>query len=197
MNWKILIAGAAAAAALASSASAQALNFTFSSDLSLVGDGPIFGDDTIVPGFVTGTILGLQANGFDQQASDVLIDFVSPGVLGLPGKPFSLFDYANELAATVDPNIVISQNDFDVVDGQVVFAVFQIFGGYFDLNVAGQFNSMVSPDSNSRIQNLGGLGAVTFSVPEPEAWMLMAMGFGGLGALLRARRRTAGAAVLA
>jgi PEP-CTERM motif len=188
MNWKMLITGAAAAMALASSA--HALDFTFSSDTTL-------GDPTIVPGTVTGEIFGLQNNEDGQEASDVVITSYAPGIQGLPGAPFSLFDYANFLAANVDPNIVISQNDWDVENGQVVFAVFQIFGGYFDLNVAGAFNSMVSPDSLTRVQNLGGLNAVTFSgpIPEPASWAMMLLGFGGLSAALRSRRRLAVAAL--
>lgn len=45
----------------------------------------------------------------------------------------------------------------------------------------------------------GGTGSNTFqilsgtAVPEPAGWVLMALGFGGLGAGLRARRRTAAA----
>jgi hypothetical protein len=37
----------------------------------------------------------------------------------------------------------------------------------------------------------------SYSVPEPATWMMMLVGFGGLGAALRMRRRTAGAAVAA
>ncbi|THD62343.1 PEPxxWA-CTERM sorting domain-containing protein [Phenylobacterium sp.] len=184
MNWKMIFTGAAAALALASQA--HALDFTFSSDLTL-------GDPTIQSGSVTGEIFGLQNNVDGQAATDVVITSYAPGVLGLPGTPFSLFDYANFLAANVDPNIYVDQNDWDVENGQVVFAVFQIFGGYFDLNVANRFNSMVSPDAQTRVQNLGGFDAVTFSgpIPEPATWTMMLLGFGGLGAGLRARRRPA------
>jgi hypothetical protein len=184
VNWKLLIAGAAAAAALASQAQALDFTFVFDSDLNL-------GDATIVPGQAIGTIIGLQDNTFDQQASDVQVTFVSPGVLDLPPTPFSLFDYASFLAVDLhQPDIDVHQNDFDVQNGQIVGGVFQIFGGYFDLNVGGHFNSMVSPDSLTRIQNLGGLGGVEFfPAPEPATWSLMLLGFGGLGALLRTRRR--------
>jgi hypothetical protein len=38
------------------------------------------------------------------------------------------------------------------------------------------------------------LGSATPGIPEPAAWTLMLMGFGGLGAAMRARRRTTAAA---
>ena len=50
----------------------------------------------------------------------------------------------------------------------------------------------IRTDSNA-FEILGTVGAVSpvaASVPEPAAWALMLLGFGGLGAALRARRRT-------
>ena len=185
MNWKFLIAGAAASLALASQAKALDFNFSFSDDTSLA-----VSPGVSIPGTVTGRILGLQDNTFGQQATDVEIFSYPVGIQDLPGTPFTVFDYATFLRSDLsNPNIGISQNDFDVQNGQITFAIYQIFGGYFDMNVAGLFNSMVSPDSRTRVQNLGGFGAITFSAaPEPATWGLMLLGFGGLGAVMRARR---------
>jgi hypothetical protein len=188
MNWKLLIASGAASLALASQARALDFNFSFSEDPSLT-----VSPGVNVPGTVTGRIFGLQDNTSDQQASFVEILSVPAGVLGLPNMPFTVDSYAAFLNSSLhNPNIGISQNDFDVQNGQITFGIYQIFGGYFDLNVANEFNSMVSPDSKSRVQNLGGFNAITFSpTPEPATWGLMLLGFGGLGAALRSRRRSA------
>jgi hypothetical protein len=188
MNWKLLIAAGAASLALASQAQALDFNFSFSEDPGLA-----VSPGVNVPGTVTGRIFDLQDNTFDQQAAFVEIFSVPAGVLDLPSMPFTVDGYAAFLNSFLDnPNIGISQNDFDVQNGQITLAVYQIFGGYFDLNVGNEFNSMVSPDSESRVQNLGGFNAITFSAaPEPAAWGLMLLGFGGLGAALRSRRRSA------
>jgi PEP-CTERM motif len=188
MNWKILIAGAAASLALASQAQALDFNFSFSADPDLA-----VSPGVNIPGTVTGRIFGLQDNTDGQQATDVEIFSYPVGIQDLPGTPFSVADYAAFLNGFLDnPNIGITQNDFDVQNGQITFAIYQIFGGYFDMNVQNQFNSMVSPDSRTRVQNLGGFGAITFSAaPEPATWGLMLLGFGGLGAVMRSRRRRA------
>lgn len=185
MNWKVLIAGAAASLALASQAKALDFNFSFSDDTGLA-----VSPGVSIPGTVTGRILGLEDNTFGQQATDVEIFSYPVGIQDLPGTPFSVADYAAFLNGFLhNPSIGISQNDFDVQDGQITFAIYQIFGGYFDMNVQGEFNSMVSPDSKTRVQNLGGLGAITFpAAPEPATWGLMLLGFGGLGAVMRSRR---------
>ena len=186
MNWKFLIAGAAASLALASQAKALDFDFSFSADPNLA-----VSPGVNIPGTVTGRIFGLQDNTDGQQATDVEIFSYPVGIQDLPGTPFSVPDYAAFLNGFLhNPNIGISQNDFDVQNGQITFAIFQIFGGYFDMNVQGRFNSMVSPDSETRAQNLGGFNAITFaSAPEPATWGLMLLGFGGLGAALRGRRQ--------
>jgi hypothetical protein len=177
MNLKLLFT--AAAAALAISAQAQAFtvyNFWFDND-------PSQGN---VNGTVYGKIYGLDDN-YVGGASDVVI-FKNPGVAGLPSTPFSVQDYASDLG------LFLSQNFFIVNGGHVDFAVYQIFGGYFDMNVnAGpHYNSLVSPDGASRVQNLEGLDGLRFQgVPEPAAWALMIGGFGLAGASLRRRRLAA------
>jgi len=45
-----------------------------------------------------------------------------------------------------------------------------------------------------RGDNFGGVSLRISAAPEPGTWALMLMGFGGAGAALRSRRRTAHAA---
>jgi hypothetical protein len=192
MHLKTLIVTAAAAAALSTAAHAGAYTFSFVSDLGL-------GDPSIVPGTASGMIYGLSAEGDHQMATRVVITAYAPGVVGLPPVAFDAQSYAEYLALNVDPNIYVSQNDFSVHLGQITSAVYQIFGGYLDLNVGadgfpdgGGYNSLVSPDGQTRVQNLDGFAALHFAaVPEPATWGLMLLGFGGLGAALRTRRREA------
>ena len=177
MKLKLVLASAAAVLACATVAHADNFHFTFGSD----GDGP----GNALGGVITGQILGLTDNAWSA-ASAVLIDSYTPNVTGLPGTPFLISDYAASLG------FVITQNFFLEINGQIVDGVYQINGGYFDLNVqAGGYgyNSMVSPDAQTRVQNLGGLGGVSFSAaPEPATWAMMLVGFGALGAALRSRR---------
>jgi hypothetical protein len=44
------------------------------------------------------------------------------------------------------------------------------------------------PDPGDRTDNSGGVSLSITPVPEPGAWALMLLGFGGMGAMLRRRR---------
>ncbi len=182
MKLKLVLASAAAVLACATLAHADDFHFTFTSD----GDGP----GNPLGGVVTGEIFGLDNNAWSS-ASAVQIDSYTPTVTGLPGTPFLISDYAASLG------FAITQNAFLVLDHQLVDGVYQISGGYFDLNVqAGGFgyNSMVSPDAQSRVQNRQGLDGLSFSAaPEPATWAMMLVGFGALGMVLRSRRHLAAA----
>ena len=176
---KLAIASLAAATACATAAHAVTFNFTFTSD----GDGP----GNPLGGVVTGQIFDLTDNAWSS-ASKVVIDSYTPTVTGLPGTPFLVSDYAALIGKA------ITQNEFLVINRQIVWGVYQITGGYFDMNVSAGgygYNSMVSPDAQSRVQNLGGLSGITFSaVPEPATWALMLMGVGLAGVMLRRRSAT-------
>ena len=179
MNVKRLVTAAAAALALSVQAQAATVyNFWFDND-------PSQGD---VNGTVFGKIYGLGDNGFFN-ASDVVV-YHNPGVAGLPSTPFSIKSYASSLG------LFISKDFFFVHNSQIQYGVYQIYGGYFDLNVyccGVNYNSLVSPDARHRVQNLDGIGpapALRFAAaPEPTAWALMLGGFGLAGAAPRRRRR--------
>jgi hypothetical protein len=181
MNLKLLFTAAAAALALSAQAQASTVyNFWFDND-------PSEGD---VAGTVYGKIYGLDDNYFGG-ASDVVI-LKNPGVPGLPSTPFSVEDYATDLG------LFISQNLFVVNNSHVDFGVYQIFGGYFDMNVSCcgvEFNSLVSPDGAHRVQNVLGIsdkpGLRFAAAPEPATWALMIGGFGLAGASLRRRKPAA------
>ncbi len=177
MNLKLLFTAAAAALALSAQAQATTVyNFWFTND-------PAEGN---VAGTVYGKIYGLGDNGAFN-ATDVVV-LKNPGVPGLPSTPFSVQDYASDLG------LFITQNFFVVNNSHVDYAIYQIFGGYFDMNVpccGVNFNSLVSPDAQFRVQNVNGLrnNGVRFdAAPEPATWALMIGGFGLAGMGLRKRR---------
>ncbi|MGZ3403601.1 MAG: PEPxxWA-CTERM sorting domain-containing protein [Phenylobacterium sp.] len=181
MRQKMALGGAVAALALAGQAHALDFDFSFAYDPDL----PVFGAN--IPGAVTGRIFGLDDNAFSS-ASDVEIFTHPSGVTGLPSGVFSAQQYANQLGQ------FINANWFEVENGQVVDGQYQIFGGYLDLNIAEQFNALVSPDQHTRVQNQLGLGGISFTAaPEPAAWALMLIGFGAMGYALRRRRPTVSA----
>jgi hypothetical protein len=85
----------------------------------------------------------------------------------------------------------------------------EFFGANFELNIYGGSSAYPSacPEScaallatpavlpisnaivNSPLYNPGDVGVLSFSVPEPATWAMMALGFGLLGGALRARRK--------
>ncbi len=174
MKLGLLIAAAAAVVALSSASTASAKNFFFSFD-----NDPTLGN---VDGTVTGEIFGLSGPGFIHFASDVEILSYPSGLTGLPKAPFSIDAYAKSLGEPISKSI------FHTSHGQITFGNFQIFGGWFDLNVDGVYNELVSPDGSTFVQNMGGFAAAHFAAPEPSTWAMLLLGMGGLGAALRTRR---------
>lgn len=168
---------AAAAVIMGLSGNAHATDINFSFD-NVTGN---------VSGTVSGRIFGLSDNA-TSSATEILITSVPAGIAGgLPATSFSAFDYAASLGQ------FITYNSFTLSGGVVTDAVFQIYGGHFDLNLqpgGGDpfYNELVSFDESSIVQNTDGFAGVTFSsVPEPVSMALLGVGVLGLAA---ARRRS-------
>jgi hypothetical protein len=175
MKLKLLIAGVAVATSVASFANATNFFFSFTNN-------PGLGN---VAGTVSGEIFGLTNNA-TSAATSVVVDSVPSGLDGLPATPFTAAAYASQLGE------FISSNSFTVVNDVVTAADYQIWGGDFELNAGGALNSLSSPDASMRVQNLDGLGGITFSVasaaPEPAAWAMMVLGIGAIGGAMRSTR---------
>lgn len=91
-----------------------------------------------------------------------------PAYAGNPNAPF-------EGANANQPYAFLNFYDTDGTFDQVVFSEAPQIGGYeSDNHTVGFFTSQ---------------GGTPIAVPEPTSWALMLLGFGGLGSVLRARRR--------
>jgi hypothetical protein len=168
MNLKFTRAILGTAALMVLCTPAYAVNFDFSFGNNSVDGGTVAGN-------VTGEIFGLTNNA-TSSASNVVVLSYPVGVTGLPATPFSASDYAADLGQP------LGTNSFTVTNDVITGGAFQIYGGNFDINIGGQYNTLASPDDLTRVQNLEGLGGIAFSaVPETSTWLMMLLGFAGLG----------------
>lgn len=97
---------------------------------------------------------------------------------GLTAADFGLVDVTN--ASIEDPN---SHPDFSAAEGAIQF-------GFVTLNSAIQSGYTLTVGYDNFQTNVEAYQAPG-GVPEPAAWAVMLLGFGGLGAALRVRRRMA------
>jgi hypothetical protein len=170
---KNFLTGAAAigVASVLAAAPAQATDFTFS-----------FVSDMFNTGTVTGVLEGLP-DGSSVEPADIVI--TSAPVTGL-SYPFEMsptsFTYSGDFTVSAG---VVTGADFTAgssVTGDVLFGLNASFGNGF--GVVGTFNAA---------SNDNGFAGATYaaSTPEPATWALVLLGFGGMGAALRSRRRAA------
>jgi hypothetical protein len=148
-----------------------------------------------------------------ERASSVVITSLPDPFNGLGSLtvPFTVREFTNELF-----DGVIYHNRWLVHNGEITYAWYQTEAGYFDINceaVPGvNVNSIQAPPyipfnptpgqppvpvvDRGVIYNTGGLGpngihfARVTEVPEPASWTLVVLGFSGLGAVLRRRRKS-------
>jgi hypothetical protein len=132
------------------------------------------GADTTIGGFhlVNGENLlsGVFTDAWIQGAGGTGSANVSFGNGGAATYASDIFDFSHEVAGSEEFafNLLGANPNFNAATGQAL--------GTFNANGGGNFD------------------AITGVVPEPGAWALMILGFGGAGAMLR-RRRTRGAAL--
>lgn len=157
-------------AGTATAASAVNFDFSFSDDGSL---GPFD-----VPGTVTGEILGLTNNATSTATHVVIESVVNP-----EGESLGL-------ATPLDTIGKVITNTFTVVGGQITAASYAAndtsSDGYellFDTVDSNGQNSLYSGGINLITGNTGGVTGITFTlaVPETPTWVMLVVGFVGLG----------------
>lgn len=198
---KILnLSAALAAAALAMAASASARADTVL--LSLV-DAPTQGYTSYDLAFVaTGTsttvsIGGYQLPDFENSTDNqLLFDDAGPNLLGAVwtftpaanGSFTGTFDDGSSVPALQFAGVV--EGDYDTYSQTVT----TVIGGRYDVVLDYTNNVDDEPDENAPsgfLVTTTGAAAVAGGVPEPAAWAMMLVGFGGLGAVMRRRRTSA------
>ena len=207
---KVMVAAALAAVGLAGAASAAtplATNTSF--------DSGVFKSSSAHPLNVKVNLLGFLSldgqNTFEDDFTLTLHDVTTNTNTQLLVGSYNLGGGGDNVTKLV--NGAATYTGLDPVPGHVGFA-----GGSININLASgyslnttdsyklnfAYNSLTGQigDTSTSYFGFQGLGdegwAVgSYSVPEPATWMMMLVGFGGLGAALRLRRRAAGAAVAA
>ena len=137
-------------------------------------------------------------------AADGLID-TTFDVNGGPTDQLLLFDLA-------DAGLAFTEAEFRLFGGTATQATLTFFDtdgesftGAFAIPSNGFFNAFAVDNqqidyftvaANGSIGDvrqirIGGIGDILSAIPEPESWALMILGFGGIGATLRQRRRSA------
>lgn len=178
-NRYLLIAAASLAfsTAFPSSAQAQTLDFNFSFTANLV-EAP-----DLLPGTVTGEILGLQNNTANQIPTEITITS-APAQLGftLP-YTFPASDAVGTWSGFTVENGVITAAQIDMQDpNNASYGNPFVLGIDDDLNILQ--NEMIS--GNPSVVNYSGFSGMTFSAaPEPSSWALGLIALGGVFSLRR------------
>jgi len=171
----LLLAAAAAAALIAAAPAASAtvipIVFTFASDGSGTAD---FGDKGIMTSSFSDTFTFTLPTGFASGSLTTVLTGASTDVafttVTLNGTPLAISQ-----SGVVDTRSLVNAS---------------VTSGPQQLVVAGNVNpgSPVNGPFNGAFG--GSLSFAPGGVPEPASWALMIMGFGGLGAVLRTKRRS-------
>jgi hypothetical protein len=205
MRTKILLAGLAAAALFAGHASASVFlsdNFNgevpppdqlnWTGDASFNVTSPPSSVDLIGVGgsfdFLPGNGGYVDLDGSTGSGNDPAGQLTSTGSFG-PGFYTLTFDLAGNQRGAPQQSTTVTLGDFSQTFGPLASSVgFTTHVLHIHTTVGGNLVFTENGPSNQQ-GNL--LDNVSLAVPEPATWAMMLMGFGGLGAMLRSRRKLA------
>jgi hypothetical protein len=204
MTLKALLAGVAGAAMVAAAGTSSAAVI-----FETGADGPANknvewtlddGLDDTVNGFIKNTAIGVVAEADDGElitTDDHGVVWVTPVDGGFKTLTFSLVGFGFE-SFEVDLKDPTGGNPtwsvtFETDDGST--QTFNNFNGGF-VSAYTDDGSLIQTVTFTTNTDITGVGQVRFGgidgavIPEPSSWALMIIGFGGVGALLRQRRRS-------
>lgn len=193
---KYMLAATAAFSITCGASGAAAATFVEAWTVSPTGNISVaFGDNGLdvagaqsIPGQTTTTHAYTVGTG----AFTDTFDFLLPtGIVGftLSSIGFAANTSLNVASFTFNGASIATFNNPDGTGGNVVMAA----GGPYPITLGGAQHLVVSGTGgrDAVFSGTATFSPVTAAVPEPGAWALMIMGFGGAGALLRRNRRTA------
>ncbi len=217
---KKFLIGAVAAAGLALASQANAAqviyNLTLSGCSSSCGAGPYgtvtvtdFGNDSL--SYVVQLLNGAQFNVSGNSSTHESFDFdlvgsptitysnVTSGFVDAGGisdaSPFGAFTYSLNLTTPTHNPSNVSKLEFTVT-ALTALSVNSVGSTTNSNNSNQQLAFVADVSSNGNTGNVAALaGGTPGGVPEPATWAMMLVGFGGMGALLRHRRRQGRAAI--
>ena len=210
----VAISAALTTLALGASAQAGSQTYTLTFDGAICGGAVCADGDSIDPlyGSVPGVSVVVYSSDVNNIGSTNHLYFWSGGYSDLTNVAYGDYGGTPGFAIiTLIPNSTVTINSFDLgawpnVDRQsqvIWYSAEGQFGGPGPITVSGTTASHFTPNLSSTFgvavlfgpdgYNVG-VDNITYTittVPEPGSWALMLVGFGGLGAALRASRRKA------
>jgi hypothetical protein len=174
-------------AGLTPTASFTATSVCFPSCGNTIGDG-----GSSVANFLGGNATGLTASSVTDLSNHVV---VLTGFLNVAASGMQTFSLASDDGSElIINNQVVSLDDGDHGFGGPGSVSVNLTKGFNPIEIVqfedGGFTGLTVTENGAA---LGGNEIVTTAVPEPATWAMMLAGFGGLGAAMRARRRSVAA----
>jgi hypothetical protein len=204
MRFAILVAAASGLALAASAASADTINFSQFGSTGTTLANAVFGTtvggvDFEISGPGNGLIVEQEGDGWAGNFPDnnyLLFDNWTPGAITInfaaPLSNISKIGLEDNGYGAFSATLTAYNIDGLVIGSQTISANSADLPGTlpgFDFSAPGIYEVVITSTDDSQGAGLG--STLIASVPEPATWALMLVGFAGLGAALRANRRSA------
>jgi hypothetical protein len=192
MSGLVKFAAGAAVALVLSAGAAQASTWVITYQADNAGDSPLSATLDLVASDTLNAVGGYDVTAI---SGDVDGDTIT-GLIANPGQPYAslspdgLFSFDNVIWPNGAPQLSNPGLLFTGASSDE-YNLFSVGPTTYQLYKAAPFSGYLatSTGSISIAPTLGdNLGQFSGGVPEPSSWVMMILGFGGIGALLRQRR---------